>query len=89
MILVKILKWQVTVLYSHRRHISLCMVSRHATTLKVLEYKRISVLELPVKLPDINPIEDVWNIIKKEIVNQKRCKKNKIYVEASLLSVVL
>ena len=33
-----ILKWEVNALCSHRRNISLCMVSRHATRLKVLEH---------------------------------------------------
>ena len=40
-----------------------------------LEYKGIPVLEWPGYLPDMNPIEDVWNIMKKDIGNQSLCKK--------------
>ena len=31
------------------------------------------------KLPDMNPIENVWNIMKKEIGNQMPCKIVKMW----------
>ena len=37
------------------------------------ECKGISVLERPGNLPDMNPIENVWNIIKKGISSQILC----------------
>ena len=39
-----------------------------------LECKGISVLEWPENLPAMNPIENVWNIIKNLIGNQILCK---------------
>ena len=55
------------------------MISRHAITLKVvekfLECKGISVMELPGNSQDMNPIENVWNIIKTVIGNQIPCKR--------------
>ena len=50
------------------------MISRQAITLNILEHS-IPVLERPGYLPDMNPIEGVWNILKKDIGNQKLCKK--------------
>ena len=44
-------------------------------TITFLEYKEIPVLEWPWYSPDINPIDDVWNIMKKDISNQKQCIK--------------
>ena len=40
-----------------------------------IEYKGKPVLEWPWYSPDMKPIEDVCNIMKKEIGNQKRSKK--------------
>ena len=40
-----------------------------------IEYKVIPVLEWPGYSPDMKPIEDVCNTMKKEIGNQKLCKK--------------
>ena len=74
-------------LWSLRRDISLHMISPHATTLNVLEhsfleYEGMPVLEWPGYSPDMNPIENILNIMEKEIGNQKPCKR--IYVEASM-----
>ena len=64
-------------LCSHRRDISLCMILRHAISLKELEQffecKEIPVLKWPGNLPEIISIENVWNITKKEIGNQLPC----------------
>ena len=40
-----------------------------------LECKRISVLEWPGNSPDMNPIENLWNVIKKVICHQIPCKR--------------
>ena len=58
----------------------MCMVSRHAATLNkntrtFLEGKGITILEWFRYSPDINPIENVLNIMKKEISNQMSCKR--------------
>ena len=52
---------------SLRRDISLRMISCHAKTLKVLEH-------WSGYSPDMNYIENVWNMIKNEIGNQMLCK---------------
>ena len=62
-------------LWSHRRDISLCTILRHAMTLKVLELSLNIKDYLSWNSPNMNPIEDVWNIMKKEIGNQKPCNK--------------
>ena len=54
----------VNALWSHRRDMSLCMISCHAITLKVVS-KGIPVLECPGKFSERNLIEDVLNIIEK------------------------
>ena len=54
----------VNALWSHRRDMSLCMISSHAITLKVVS-KGIPVLECPGKFSERNLIEDVLNIIEK------------------------
>ena len=74
-----IVKWHANALWSHRRDISLRMVSRHATTLNkitrtFLECKGITILEWSRNLPDKNPLESVSNIMQKEISNQMSCK---------------
>ena len=55
------------------------MISRRSITLNVkktsLECKRIYVLEWPGNLPNMNPIENLWNIIKKVIGHQIPCKR--------------
>ena len=61
-------------LWSHRRcDLAPCNNSNY--TRIFLEYKGIPVLEWPGYSPDMNPIEDVVSIIKKEIGNVKQCKK--------------
>ena len=60
-------------------HISLCMILRHAISLKELEHslnvKKTPVLKWPGNLPEIISIENVWNITKKEIGNKLPCLK--------------
>ena len=53
------------------------LVPRHnsKSSRTFLECKGISVLEWPGNLPDMNPIENVWNTIKKVIGNQLPCKR--------------
>ena len=48
-------------------------------TRSFLECKGIPVLEWPSNLPDINPIENVSNIMKKEIGNQMPCIKKEMW----------
>ena len=61
-------------LCSERRDISLYMISRHVITLKVLEHsKNIG------NWRDMNTIENVWNIMKKEIGNHMSCKKEEMW----------
>ena len=79
-ILFLIVKWHANALWSHRRDISLCIVSRHATTLNkntrtFLECKEKTILEWSRNSPDINPIENVSNMMQKEISNQMLCKR--------------
>ena len=48
------------------------------STRTYLECKGIPVLKWPGNMPDMNPIENVWIIIKKEIGNQMKCKKEEM-----------
>ena len=48
-----------------------------------LECKGISILERPGNSPDMNPIEKVWNIIKKMIGNQIPCKREVMWDRVS------
>ena len=50
-----------------------CNNSKNTRTF--LEYKKNPVLEWPLYSPEINLIQDVWNIMKKDISNQKPCIK--------------
>ena len=51
----------------------LCHNSKSTRTF--LECKGIPILECPGNSPDMNPIENIWNIMKKEIGNQMLCQK--------------
>ena len=59
-ILFNIMKWHVNEFCSHRGDESLCMISRHTITLKVvrtfIECKGIPILDWLENSPDINPI---------------------------------
>ena len=67
----------------HRRDISLCMILRHAITLKktktCLECNEIPVLKCPGKLPEMNSIENAWNIMKSDIGSQLPCLKEETW----------
>ena len=67
----------VNSLCSRRRDISLGMILRHSISLKD-ECNEIHVLKYPGNLPEINSIENVWNIMKKETGNQLPCLKEEI-----------
>ena len=73
---------RVNALCSHRRDIFLCMISRYDITVQVLEHflecTGIAVLEWPGNSPDMNPIENIWNIMKKRL-ETKCCVKQKIF----------
>ena len=59
--------------YIFMHDISLWRDSKSTRTF--LECKGIPVLEWQGNSPDMNPIENVWNIMKNEIGNQMLCKK--------------
>ena len=65
-LLFMILKWHCAVFqqkgYICTHELALCHNSKSCRTF--IECKGISVLECPSSLPDMNPIENVWNIIK-------------------------
>ena len=67
------------VLCSHRRDTSLCMILRHAITRRCLEYNEIPVLKWPGKSPEMESVENVWNIMKKDIGNQTLCLKEEMW----------
>ena len=77
-ILFNILKWHVNALCSHRRDIyfmhDLAPCHNSKSTRVFLDCKEITVLEWPGNLPDMNLIENFWNVMKKEIGNQMPCK---------------
>ena len=66
----------VNVLWSIFMH-SLLPCNNSKSTRTFLEYKGIPVLEWPGYSPDMNPIEDVWNIMKR-FVTKSRVKR--IYI---------
>ena len=47
------------------------------STEKWLTERNIEILHLPVKYPNLNPIENVWNDIKKAIRNEKVLPRTK------------
>ena len=53
--------------YSFMHDLASCHTTKRARTL--LECKRIPFLDWPGNLPDINPIENVWNIMHTVIEN--------------------
>ena len=54
-----------------------CHNSKITRTFK--ECKGIPILEWPENLRDMNPIQNVWNIMKKEIGNKMPCKKEEMW----------
>ena len=58
--------------------VSVCMISRKSSRTSI-ECKRISVLEWPWNSPDMNLVENVWNITKKVIGNQSPCKREEMW----------
>ena len=74
--MVSIVKTHVDALCSHMRNIYFmrdlvpCHISKRATCGTFLGCNGIPVLECPGISPERNSIENVWNIMKKEIGNQ-------------------
>ena len=54
-------------------YLELCHNSKNTRTF--LEWKGIPILEWPGNSSDMNPIKNIWNIMKKEIGNQMLCQK--------------
>ena len=54
-----------------------CHISRSSRTFQ--ECKEIPVLECPENLRAMNPIQNIWNIMKKEIGNQMPCKNEELW----------
>ena len=64
----------VNALCSHRRGISLCMISRYDIALKLLDCK-----EMAREFTRHESTENVWKKMKKEIGNQMLCKNEDIW----------
>lgn len=45
---------------------------------KYLEYKKVKVLDWPGNSPDMNPIENVWDYLKKEVAKSAPTTKEKL-----------
>ena len=66
--------------YIFKHDLAPCHNSKSARTF--IECKRVPVLEWPGNSIDVNSIENVWNLMKKEVGDQMPCKKRD--VEASM-----
>ena len=81
----------VNALCFHRWDISLCIILRHPITLKelgtLLECNGIPILKWPENSPEMNSIESIWNIMKKENGNQMPCLKEEMWKLVKLLII--
>ena len=71
--------------FQHKGYIclhDLAPCHNYKSTRTFLEYKGIFILEWPRNSPAMNPIENVWNIIKKVIGNQIPCKREEMWKRA-------
>ena len=63
--------------YIFRHQLVLCHSSKRTRT--ILECKGIRILKWPRKSPEMNSINNVWNIMKKEIGSQRPCLKEEVW----------
>ena len=66
-------------MFPQKIYIYLCLILRHAITLKKLECNEIPFLKWPGNSPEMNSIESVWNIMKIDIGNQLPCLKEEMW----------
>jgi transposase len=58
---------------------------RSASTVSFLKTKKINILDWPANSPDVNPIENLWGIIKRKINNMDTLNSEKMWIEIQKL----